>query len=858
MTMKKRWLLFLLPLLLLALVKCTSLHDLGNTLNSSTNTIWLTNVPGTITNYSITTNNATNYVTNYTIIYTSTNYLNNTNAYAPLPSSLIVYVDAAPLGGMADPRLNYWADNGSHSGNVTVSSNTTNGGVPWMVYHIPGVDYYQKYELKMRDGSAGSWEIINPGNGGTYKRIVTFPLLTENRITFYALTNVSAMVTNISNFLYNEYSTKDRVFISPPASWYETYAYFWADETNHFRSYSGNIWDDEWFGAEYKGSGRTFFKLYAPNVRKAYVTGDFNGWGKTPMNLDRGRVFWWIELSNTAPGQAYKYVLEQYPNQYGGPYTNYISDPAAKKNEHSPAMNTSGNKSYIIDHSAYSWQYPWSRPGYDWYIIYQMQMRSWWTNGAGSYYGQGTFETAVNNFSYLSNLGFTAIEPLPINEFAGDLSWGYNYVLFYAPESAYVGTTPNTVDSFKYFVDQAHGHGMAVIMDLVFNHMGSSDDVIASYDGAENWTSPDTYWYSGKTDWGPRFNFGNPVVAKFLTQSAQYFMKQYHIDGFRFDATYYIHYNDSGSTGGSYLYNMTRDLRNYAATDGNGANLYLVAENLPTDAWITANNGGNFDSQWNVNMSHHLRNLFKYGPGSIDMNTVASLIYGSDVDNPGNNRSPSGTPALNYLVSHDEAGNGKQRFPAELSYRSWGNGEFDAMYQQITGLATVFMARGIPMLFMGDEFIQGYYPGNNKYFIVEDANTWYLNWENLGWGGINVHNAVKDLIKLRKNNAGIRYTDLETKYANPAKVIEFTRGASDEIFVIINYNAVSYGYPDGGGTYGLHFPSVGWWDLQFISPSGAYGNSYYDPESWTSSVYYNGTQYGIQIPKYGVLIYKKR
>ncbi len=871
--MKKRWIASLLLMLGLVISawQCSSLNQLGQGLGG-TNVVWVTNRPGTITNITITTNNSTNFVTNYTIIWTSTNHLTATNAYQPLPSSLWVYVDAAPLAGMSDPRLNYWSQDFSHTGMVTPLSNVTNAGVPWLVYNIPGVDYYQHYELKLRDGPAGAWEDLNGGNGGRYKRVVTFPLLTENSYSYYATTNINTGVTNISNFIYNLYSTKDQVYISPPDNWWETYTYFFSDETNLFRSYPGNIWDDEWFGAEYKGNSRTFFKLYAPNVRRAYVTGDFNNWTRTPLYLDRGRVYWWGEVSNTQAGQAYKFVIEQYPNQWGGPYTNYISDPAAKKNEYSPAMNTAGNKSYIIDQSSYTWQNGWTRPGYDWYIIYQMHIRSWWTNGAGSYYGQGTFETATHKFSYLQDLGFTAIEPLPINEFAGDLSWGYNYVMFYAPESSYVGTTLNTVDPFKNFVDEAHGHGMAVILDLVFNHMGASDDVIASYDGADNWDWPDTYWYNGKTDWGPRFNYGNPVVRKFLIDSAKYMMKHYRVDGFRFDATAYIN-------SWSFMQELTSNLKGYASGnyDGwNSPNLYLIAENLPNDAYITrktTSGGAGFDSQWNVNMSHELKDLFRDGDSAFDIPTISSTIAGSYLDNGLENQNPNGTPAINYLVSHDEAGNGKQRPSSDLAIRWWSaNTEYDSQHQQITGLATSILSRGVPMIFMGEEFIQGFYGNNTKYFIVDDANSWYVNWENLSnsapwnrWGGYYTHKAVKDLIQIRKDSWPVRGSSIRFDAGwqdNANKIIRFARGSgngSGDIFVVINYK--KYSWTDlSTSTYGVDFPSTGTWNLIFASPSGTYGQIWADAfyPSWMTTVVYTGGSYGLRIPEYGVLIYRKQ
>jgi 1,4-alpha-glucan branching enzyme len=231
---------------------------------------------------------------------------------------------------------------------------------------------------------------------------------------------------------------------------------------------------------------------------------------------------------------------------------------------------------------------------------------------------------------------------------------------------------------------------MAVVLDLVFNHMGASDDVVGSFDPANDWANPSTYWYSGKTDWGPRFNYSNPVIAKFLTDSAKYMLQHYKVDGFRYDATYYICYNNYSSDGGSFLYDMTRKLHAY------DANAILIAENLPSYSWITESSGGDFNFQWESGLSSELKKLFYDGTTSFSVATVASYLS-------------TGSRVL-YMSSHDECANGKERTAADLNFaRSWGNSEYDAQCQQITGLANILMGPARPMMFMGDEFLEGFY-----------------------------------------------------------------------------------------------------------------------------------------------------
>jgi 1,4-alpha-glucan branching enzyme len=158
------------------------------------------------------------------------------------------------------------------------------------------------------------------------------------------------------------------------------------------------------------------------------------------------------------------------------------------------------------------------------------------------------------------------------------------------------------------------------------------------------------------------------------------------------------------------------------------------------------------------------------------------------------------------------------------------------------------MARGYPMIFMGDEFLEGYYPGNQEWFKDDQPITW-ANLTNSR--ATNTMRAVKDLINIRKTEINKPwYVGIGVIHVNNTdKVIGFSRGGN--IYVIINYNKTSY------VSYGIPFPSPGTWNLIFAHPSGAYGDSGAD-SYLTDSVNYSGGNANIKIPEYGVLIYRKQ
>ncbi|MDP9291124.1 MAG: malto-oligosyltrehalose trehalohydrolase, partial [Verrucomicrobiota bacterium] len=215
-----------------------------------------------------------------------------------------------------------------------------------------------------------------------------------------------------------------------------------------------------------------------------------------------------------AAGDLYKYEIDG---------RGVFADPLSRfqpQGVHGPSM--------VVDPSGYSWNDgDFKRPGFRELAIYEVHV--------GTFTAEGTFAAAVEKLAYLRELGVNAIELMPVADFPGERNWGYDGVSLYAPAHAY-----GTPDDFRAFVDAAHRAGLLVILDAVYNHFGPDGNYLREFSA---------HYFNGerKTPWGDSLNFdrpdGKPVRAFFL-ENALYWMRDFHIDGFRLDATHAL-YDDS-------------------------------------------------------------------------------------------------------------------------------------------------------------------------------------------------------------------------------------------------------------------------------------------------------------------------
>ncbi len=424
-----------------------------------------------------------------------------------------------------------------------------------------------------------------------------------------------------------------------------------------------------------------------PTVTRVRLTGDFTNGLAGTVDLTRtpDGKFWWFKGTDSdfartpAAGDRYRFVL----NEGSGP-DQFIQDPAARRVENSGL----GSHSLVTVSDDYEWNdADWSPPQWYRHIIYQLHPLRFTDRNPGLTPLQQVTEEldADGTNDYLNSLGVTAVQLLPVNEFPLSISWGYNPSFFYAIESSY-----GTPDQLKKLVDTAHKNGIAVILDVVYNHGGSGDNIL--WQVAQTHLHQGTY-YDGDTVWGPMINFDNEIARHFFVQNIAYLAREYHIDGFRFDFTRPIHNASDGNikipgSGGGW--DFLRALRSAARSVNPG--IILIAEELPNTWWITAENvgapyagdwHGPMDSQWADPFHDNFKAVLT--GGHLDHLSQAFTSFGD-----------SWQDALIYAESHDEVGNTDDRIARRA--RDGKGWEMDQI-----AAAGVVLGRGVPMIFMGQE-----------------------------------------------------------------------------------------------------------------------------------------------------------
>lgn len=206
-------------------------------------------------------------------------------------------------------------------------------------------------------------------------------------------------------------------------------------------------------------------------------------------------------------GDLYRY---QFNESAGWP------DPASRfqpHGVHGPSM--------VVDPEAFAWSdLDFAAAAFADLVIYELHI--------GTFTAAGTFRAAIEKLDHLVELGVNAVEIMPIGDFPGDRNWGYDGVSLYAPSRAY-----GQPDDLRALVDAAHGRGLAVILDVVYNHLGPDGNYVGCYRR--------DYWNARhKTPWGAGLNFEQPAVRSFFAENPEYWMREFHIDGFRLDATHAI------------------------------------------------------------------------------------------------------------------------------------------------------------------------------------------------------------------------------------------------------------------------------------------------------------------------------
>ena len=390
-----------------------------------------------------------------------------------------------------------------------------------------------------------------------------------------------------------------------------------ADRTQLYHS---GCLTDGWrlFGAHpatEKGTHGWWFNVWAPRAKAVSVVGDFNGWDPEETPLAPKGEFWQGFVPDLPVYTSYKYAVTGADGKL-----RYKADPYGFHTETRPGT---ASKLYDIEHFAWTDEAfrKAKQPVYHQPLnIYEVHLGSWRKHENGDFLDYR--DMARQLAAYVKDMGYTAVELLPVTEHPLDDSWGYQCTGYFAPTSRF-----GTPEDFMWFVDHMHANGIPVILDWVPAHFCKDEQGLYEFDGTccYEYTDPRKREHAG---WGTRvFDYGRPEVVSFLLSSARFWLEMYHIDGIRVDAVASMLYLDYGRQDGQWTPNIHGGRENLEAVDflrklnamafSVDPNVLMIAEESTAWPLVTkpADMGGlGFNLKWNMGWMNDICHYLKLDP----------------------------------------------------------------------------------------------------------------------------------------------------------------------------------------------------------------------------------------------------
>ena len=432
-------------------------------------------------------------------------------------------------------------------------------------------------------------------------------------------------------------------------------------------------------GATVLPDGSVRFSVWAPNARRVAVQ-LLNGTSKSEHELERVTATVYEGVVPDAIGADYRYVI------FGEDQRKEVPDPVSRwqpEGVHGPSR--------VVDPHAFRWtDSEWRGIPMADYVIYELHV--------GTFTPEGTFDAVIGDLERLRRLGITAIEIMPVAEFPGARNWGYDGVHLYAPQSTYGGP-----DGLKRLVDAAHAHGLAVVLDVVYNHVGPEGNYLDAF--GPYFT--ETY----RTPWGRAVNYdgaGSDEVRRLVIDNALYWITEYHVDALRLDAVHGIF--DFGAL--HLLQEMAAAVHDQATRLGRTA--VLIGESDLNDPKLIRRpdeGGFGLDAQWSDDFHHSVhaaitgeRSGYYVDFGGVEMIADAlrePFVFAMRYSKSRNRRhgAPSnGIPRERFVVAiqnHDQVGN-----------RAAGDrlSTLVSPEQLRLAAALLLLSPYVPLLFMGEEY----------------------------------------------------------------------------------------------------------------------------------------------------------
>lgn len=438
-------------------------------------------------------------------------------------------------------------------------------------------------------------------------------------------------------------------------------------------------------GARYLGEGRCQFRVWAPEAQKVEVRIVDPPERIAPLEKRNGGYHETI-VEGVEPGSLYIYRLD------GG---KQCPDPASR----SQPQGVHGPSQVVASHFAWEDQH-WSGLSLEDYIVYELHV--------GSFTPEGTFEAIIPHLDSLKDIGITAVELMPVAQFPGSRNWGYDGVFPFAVQHSYGGP-----EGLRRLVDACHQHGLAVVLDVVYNHLGPEGNYLANFGPY--------FTERYRTPWGAAINFDGPhsdEVKRFFIENALYWITEFHIDALRLDALHAI----MDLSAQPFLEQLATAVHGEA--EGVGRRVYLIAESDLNDTKLIRSQelgGYELDGQWNDDFHHALHTLLTgessgyyqdFGKvGDLAKAFTEGYVYSGQYSayrRRQHGNSSKTLAARQFVVcsqNHDQVGN--RMFGERLSQVV----SFDALK---LAAGVVLLSPFVPLLFMGEEYGE---PAPFPYFV---------------------------------------------------------------------------------------------------------------------------------------------
>lgn len=431
-------------------------------------------------------------------------------------------------------------------------------------------------------------------------------------------------------------------------------------------------------GAELMDDGHAHFRVWAPERAFVAVLFDPAQPSRPKQELSaEGTGYFSGSIAEAGPGTRYKYLVDE---------KEPCPDPASRFQPNGPH-----GYSEIVDYNAFHWtDANWPGVRLKGQVIYELHL--------GAFTQAGTWAGAAEKLEYLRDTGITVVEIMPIADFPGKFGWGYDGVGLFAPVAIY-----GTPDDMRSFVDRAHSLGLGVILDVVYNHLGPDGNYLSKFS---------SHYFSQRqeTDWGTAINFDGEFsepVREFYRSNAGYWVREFHLDGLRLDATQDIH-DDSHP-------HILSEISGAARAAANNRSIILIGENEPQNTALlrpALEGGAGLDALWNDDY-HHTAIVALTGKSDAyysdyrgtPQELLSAMKYGYLYQGQRYRwqKKRRGMPAwgtpraamVNFIQNHDQVANSARGLRIQ-KLASPGN------VKAITALT--LLGPGTPMLFQGQEF----------------------------------------------------------------------------------------------------------------------------------------------------------